>query len=114
MKETVSLLIMVGGASSRMKRSLKDSSITEELKKQAQAVHKSLIPLGVNQHPLLYYLINNAVAVGYTNIYLITSPENKAFHDQLAYWKQRQIFNDVNIRFALQHVPSDKARNQCF
>ena len=74
MKETVSLLIMVGGASSRMKRSLKNSSITEELKKQAQAVHKSLIPLGVNQHHLLYYLINNAVAVGYTNIYLITSP----------------------------------------
>ena len=110
MKETVSLLIMAGGASSRMKRSLKDSSITEELKKQAQAVHKSLIPLGVNQRPLLYYLINNAVAVGYTNIYLITSPENKAFHDQLAYWKRRQIFGDVNIRFASQHVPSDREK----
>ena len=110
MKETVSLLIMAGGASSRMKRSLKDSSINEELKKQAQAVHKSLIPLGVNQCPLLYYLIKNAVAAGYTNIYLITSPENKAFQDQIAYWKQQQIFVDINIRFVLQHVPLDREK----
>ena len=110
MKETVSLLIMAGGASSRMKRSLKDSSINEELKKQAQAVHKSLIPLGVNQRPLLYYLIKNAVAAGYTNIYLITSTENKAFHDQIAYWKQQQIFVDINIRFVLQHVPLDREK----
>ena len=110
MKETVSLLIMAGGASSRMKSSLKDSSINEELKKQAQAVHKSLIPLGVNQRPLLYYLIKNAVAAGYTNIYLITSPQNKAFHDQIAYWKQQQIFIDINIRFVLQYVPLDREK----
>jgi len=110
MKETVSLLIMAGGASSRMKRSLKDSSINEELKKQAKAVHKSLIPLGVNQRPLLYYLIKNAVTAGYTNIYLITSPENKAFHDQIAYWKQQQIFVDINISFVLQYVPLDREK----
>jgi len=110
MKETVSLLIMAGGASSRMKRSLKDSSINEELKKQAKAVHKSLIPLGVNQRPLLYYLIKNAVTAGYTKIYLITSPENKAFHDQIAYWKQQQIFVDINISFVLQYVPLDREK----
>ena len=58
MKENNSLLIMAGGASSRMKSSLKNSSLRPEIKKQAEAVHKSLIHLGSNQRPLLYYLIS--------------------------------------------------------
>jgi dTDP-glucose pyrophosphorylase len=86
MKENNSLLIMVGGASSRMKSSLKNSSLRPEIKKQAEAVHKSLIPLGSNQRPLLYYLISNAESAGYKNIYLITSPENSAFHSQIDKW----------------------------
>jgi len=41
---------------------------------------------------------------------LITSPENKAFHDQIAYWKQQQIFVDINISFVLQYVPLDREK----
>gem|GEM_PF-4659932 len=74
-----SLLIMAGGASSRMKKSLENSSLSSDQKEVAQRVHKSLIPLGKTQKPLLFHLISNAVAAGYTDVYLITSPENEAF-----------------------------------
>ncbi len=105
MKENNSLLIMAGGASSRMKSSLKNSSLRPEIKKQAEAVHKSLIHLGSNQRPLLYYLISNAETAGYKNIYLITSPENTAFHNQIDKWGADKIFTSITIRFALQHIP---------
>ena len=59
-----SLLIMAGGASSRMKKSLENSSLSSDQKEVAQRVHKSLIPLGKTQKPLLFHLISNAVAAG--------------------------------------------------
>ena len=110
MKENNSLLIMAGGASSRMKRSLKNSSVGDEIKRQAEAVHKSLIPLGPNHHPLLFFLIKNAEAAGYQNIYLITSPKNESFHFQIEKWNEHKIFTNTNIRFALQHVPESREK----
>lgn len=108
--ESNTLLIMAGGASSRMKRSLQDSSLTDTLKKQAQSVHKSLIPLGSKQRPLLYYLLKNALEAGYRNIYLITSPENSAFIHQIDTWKQQQIFVDATFRFAVQTLPPNREK----
>lgn len=105
MIENKALLIMAGGASSRMKRSLKNSTINTAIKKQAEAVHKSLIPLGTNQRPLLYYLIKNATAAGYETIYLITSSENSAFHNQIEAWKTQNIFTNITICFVIQYVP---------
>ena len=110
MKENNSLLIMAGGASSRMKRSLKNSSVVDEIKRQAEAVHKSLIPLGPNHHPLLFFLIKNAGAAGYQNIYLITSPKNEPFHIQVEKWNEHKIFTNINIHFALQHVPESREK----
>ena len=110
MKENNSLLIMAGGASSRMKRSLKNSSVGDEIKRQAEAVHKSLIPLGPNHRPLLFFLIKNAEAAGYQNIYLITSPKNETFHIQIEKWNEHKIFTNTNIRFALQHVPESREK----
>ena len=105
-----SLLIMAGGASSRMKRSLEEISITADLKKQALQVHKSLIPLGAAQKPLLFYLIKNAVAAGHRNIYLITSPENQAFKSQLEDWNTNNIFTEIQFRFAIQQVPQGRVK----
>ena len=48
-----SLIIMAGGASSRMKRSLHQTQLTEDQKNLAQKAHKSLIPLGKEKNPLL-------------------------------------------------------------
>ena len=72
------LIIMAAGASSRMKRSLETSELTPETKKIASSAHKSLIPLGFKQKPLLFHLIQNAVNAGFKEVYLITSPENEA------------------------------------
>ncbi|MGB1455447.1 MAG: glucose-1-phosphate thymidylyltransferase, partial [Flavobacteriaceae bacterium] len=69
MEKNNSLLIMAAGASSRMKQSLESSSLGPTVKNKAQKLHKSLIPLGPKEEPLLYYLIKNAYQAGYNSIY---------------------------------------------
>ena len=99
--EHTSLIIMVGGASSRMKRSLQ----AREEDIMDQIPHKSLIPVGTQGRPFLYYLVTNAVEAGYTKLYLITSPENVAFQ-QL---KDQGIFpEDLEVHLAVQQVPEER------
>ena len=100
MTENTSLLILAGGASSRMKRSLDSVKLSADTKNIALKVHKSLIPLGKTEKPLLYYLLKNAKAAGYQKIYLITSPENEAFHDFI----DSNGSENLPLNFALQYL----------
>lgn len=110
MKPITNLLIMAGGASSRMKRSLEDAQLSEATKTIARSVHKSLIPLGKSQKPLLYYLVQNAVEAGYTDIYLITSPENEAFQDWVGTKKSHNTFAGAVVHFVIQNTPTGREK----
>ncbi|WP_285648920.1 sugar phosphate nucleotidyltransferase [Allomuricauda sp. NBRC 101325] len=103
--ENKSLVIMVGGASSRMKRSLQTSSSHKGI--MDNIPHKSLIPVGENGKPFLYYLTKNAVAAGYENLYLITSPENGAFQDLM---ESGGLPEQLNVFIAKQFVPEGREK----
>lgn len=98
------VIIMAGGASSRMKRSLSQSQLSEDEKNLAVKVHKSLIPLGKSKKPLLFYLVSNAVAAGITKIYLVTSPENVAFKRWLETWQKNNSFEGIKFQIAIQYL----------
>jgi len=99
-----SLLIMAGGASSRMKNSLEKSELSTANKKLARQAHKSLIPLGKEQKPLLFHLVTHAVLAGYTDIYLITSTENEAFQNYVGKDRTHNFFANANVHYVLQHL----------
>jgi ADP-glucose pyrophosphorylase len=101
---------MAGGASSRMKRSLGKSKLSESKKKLAHSVHKSLIPLGIEQKPLIFHLISNAVAAGYSDIYLITSPENQAFQEYIGKDKSNNTYAGAQVHFVIQDTPEDRVK----
>ena len=105
-----SLIIMAGGVSSRMKRSLGKSKLSESKKKLAQSVHKSLIPLGIEQKPLIFHLISNAVSAGYSDIYLITSPENQAFQEYIGKDKSHNTYAGAQVHFVIQDTTEDRVK----
>ena len=102
------LIIMAGGASSRMKRSLETSELTPETKKIASSAHKSLIPLGSKQKPLLFHLIQNAVNAGFKEVYLITSPENEAFIECVGSAAKNNFFAGALVHYAIQYLPQGR------
>jgi NDP-sugar pyrophosphorylase family protein len=105
-----SLVIMAGGASSRMKRSLGSAKLPAEVMHAAKYLHKSLIPLGDKGQPLLYYLLKNAVAAGITRVYLITSPENEAFVNFMENIKTLDDFAGLEVSFAIQFIPTGREK----
>ena len=100
-----SLIIMAGGASSRMKKSLSNSLLPNEVMELAQNLHKSLIPLDNMGRPLLYYLLKNALGAGIKTIYLITSAENKGFKDFINRLKKEERFSELEVKYAIQNIP---------
>lgn len=98
------LLILAGGASSRMKKSLGQIDLPTAVADIAAQQHKSLIPLGLDKKPLLVRLIENAVAAGYDKIYIVTAPNNSAFQQTLEPYADR--FKGVAIDYAIQQSPA--------
>ncbi|MFC3333568.1 NTP transferase domain-containing protein [Flavobacterium palustre] len=65
------LIILAGGASSRMKKEAIVENLTKEEIAQANERSKGLIGVGPNGRPLMDYLLLNAKRAGYKNIYII-------------------------------------------
>ena len=58
------LVILAGGASSRLKKSLNDINLDKNITDIAKSSHKTLIPLGDDKRPLLYFILQNALSAG--------------------------------------------------
>lgn len=104
------LVVMVGGASSRMKKSLRDASISPEIAAAAAKVHKALIPLGKSKRPLIARLLTHAQKAGYTTVYLIVAEHDTAFQQ---WWKQLPAtdpLKKLQLYFAFQSTPKNREK----
>jgi glucose-1-phosphate adenylyltransferase len=104
------LIILAGGASSRMKRSVSSRELSVEEIREAETMSKSLIKLGKNRRPLTDYLLLNAKASGYKNIYILIGEVSKAFKDMYGHKHSHEAFNELNFFFPVQYVPSDRSK----
>ncbi|MCA0960347.1 NTP transferase domain-containing protein [Muricauda ruestringensis] len=102
--ENTSLVIMVGGASSRMKKSLQTEGGEGIM---TNIPHKSLIPVGQKGRPFLYYLVKNAINAGYRKLYLITSSDNKAFQEFKDFG---DLPKNLEVFLAVQSVPEGREK----
>ncbi len=101
---------MAGGASSRMKKSLQESSLDSTVKEIALNQHKSLIPLGNSGKPMLYYLLRNASGAGIKKVYIITSEENSTFHQFLNSIENDESLMQLQIHIAIQYLEKGREK----
>jgi glucose-1-phosphate adenylyltransferase len=73
---TNNIVILAGGASSRMKKSV-DQNLSPEKIAQANQLSKGLIEL--RGKPFLSYLLENILKAGFENVYIITGENSKMF-----------------------------------
>ncbi len=110
MTSPLHLLIMAGGASSRMKKSLAQYDVDQSTKDKAQKHHKCLIPLGEKKRPLLYYHLRQAKKIGVNEVTIITPMDNGGFTDFLATGMVQEAFGDLKIKLVQQDRAAGAAK----
>lgn len=104
---TKNLIILAGGASSRMKNS-KGSQLSEEAAQQANNRSKALIL--VNDRPMLDYVLYNAQKAGLEQIYIVISPKGDLFKSYYGELTQGNAFHGMTISYATQHIPEERIK----
>lgn len=101
---TENIIIMAGGASSRMKSSI-DQNLPPEKIAQANHVSKGLIELGGK--PFLSYLLENILKAGFENVFIITGKNAQPFRST---FENNPDFDGLNILFATQHIQEGRKK----
>lgn len=104
------LIILAGGASSRMKKEVLSDNLTDEEIAQANERSKGLIGVGPNGRPLLDYLLLNAKNAGYQNIYIIIGEQGDLFKEFYGSDNKNNNFHGLTISFATQYIPEGRVK----
>ncbi len=104
------LVILAGGASSRMKKSMASSTLSEEEIKNANTNSKALLTFGKNNRPILDFLLLNAEKAGYTNVVIIISEDGGRFKDFYGKETRNNKHNSLSISYATQYIPKDRIK----
>lgn len=104
---TDSLIILAGGASSRMKNSI-STDITDEMTHQANSRSKALILL--NDRPMLDYVLYNAKQAGFKDVYIVVGKGGELFKEYYGEKDAENDFNELSISYAIQSIPRDRVK----
>ena len=104
------LVILAGGASSRMKKQVALDNLSEEEVSQANERSKGLIGVGPNGRPLMDFLLWNAKKAGYKNIYIIIGEQGDLFKEFYGSQNTNNDFHGLNISFAVQYIPDGRIK----
>ena len=101
---TENIIILAGGASSRMKKS-SDRNLSPQKIAQANKLSKGLIEL--RGKPFLSYLLDNILKAEFKNIYIITGENSQMFRKA---FENNPNFKSLKIRFATQYIPDNREK----
>ena len=99
------LVILAGGASSRMNASFKQTNPSS-----TSNLSKALIGMDNEGRPILDYLLLNAMESGYKHIYLVVGEQSKGFKTYYGNKTKNNTFNGMDISYAVQYVPKDRTK----
>lgn len=105
-----SLVILAGGASSRMKKPTDNKNLTDEELAQANARSKGLIGVGLNGRPMMDYLLYNAKRAGFEQVYILINENGALFKEFYGNSTTNNQFHGLNISFAIQYIPEGRSR----
>jgi glucose-1-phosphate adenylyltransferase len=103
---TKTLIILAGGASSRMKKSTA-SDLSDDMVAQANTRSKALILL--NDRPMLDYVLYTAKQAGIKRVIIVIHPKGALFKE---YYGDQTIndFHGIRISYAVQYIPEDRIK----
>ena len=107
---TNKLIILAGGASSRMKKSTAVEGLSEEEIRKANVESKALIEFGEDKRPVLDYLLMNAEQAGFKHIYLVVGERSESFQSYYGSKRSGNQFRTLYVSYATQYIPDGRIK----
>ncbi len=105
------LMVLAGGISSRMKRSLASrNTLDPKLKNDAELKSKSMIAVGENHRPFLDYLLQNARDVGYNDVLIVISERDTSIRGYYGEKDRGNEFHGLRISYGVQRIPAGRTK----
>ncbi len=105
------LVILAGGISSRMKKSLAAASeMDTRLTEDAAQKTKSMIGVGKDERPFLDYLLYNARETGFTDVVIVVGEHDSSIQSHYGEKERDNDYKGLNISYAVQKIPSGRAK----
>ena len=102
------LVILAGGASSRMKKSLGTENLSEEEVINANTRSKALLGFGKNNRPILDYLLLNAEKAGYKKVVIVIGEQGTLFKEYYGKQLKDNSFKGLSISYAIQYITKER------
>lgn len=99
------LIILAGGASSRM-----NASLEQEFSSNIPKVSKALIGMDKDGRPILDYLLFNAEKAGYKHVYLVIGEHTDGFKKCYGDNAKNNMFKGLSISYAIQYIPKNRIK----
>ncbi|WP_108866601.1 sugar phosphate nucleotidyltransferase [Aquimarina aquimarini] len=103
------LIILAGGASSRMKKET-TTGLSSELTVQANTRTKSLISIDAAGRPVMDYLLYNAKKAGYTKIFIVIGENGGLMKEFYGAEDKGNDFHGLTINYAVQYIPKNRVK----
>ncbi len=101
------IIILAGGASSRMKRS-SEAVVDSALAKEAQQKSKAMISVGDHARPFLDYLLYNIQQAGYENAIIVVGENDSSIKEFYEHLKNSKQFPSLSISYVTQSIPPER------
>jgi len=99
------IIILAGGASSRMKNSMISKNLSEEELKNANTRSKALLEFGNAKRPILDFLLQNAEKAGYKKVFIVIGEQGALFKQYYGKQLKDNSFRGLSISYAIQYIP---------
>lgn len=105
------LVILAGGVSSRMKKSLEqETQLKDQTLVDAKLKPKSMIRVGKNGRPFLDYLIINAKKSGINDITIVISEKDNSIKEYYDSIQEEHWIKEIKINYAYQKIPEGREK----
>ncbi len=105
------LVILAGGISSRMKKSVvSPTMVDKDLIHDADLKAKSMIGVGENHRPFLDYLLYNARQAGYSDLLIVIGERDDSIRDYYGEKDRDNEFHGLKISYAIQKIPPEREK----
>jgi glucose-1-phosphate adenylyltransferase len=104
------IIILAGGASSRMKKSFDSSTLDSAIASQARTMAKAMLGVGPGSRPFLDYLLKNVEKSGYEDVIVVVGEGDDSIRTYYEDKKKAAQFPTLSFSFVVQRIPPDRSK----